>query len=164
MKTKRVTMTAMFTAISLIIYVIEAQIPPVFTVPGIKPGLANVVTLAAMALLGRRSAGIVLFLRIVLASIFTGNAASFIYSISGGICAYIVMGALIGRLPSRQLWVVSVLGAIAHNAGQLAASALMLGSAAVLWYAPALIIAGILAGTFTGLGAQVAIDRLNVLK
>ena len=58
--TKRLAVLAMFTAIALTIFVAEAQIPPVVPIPGVKLGLANIVTLIAMALLGRRQAGEIL--------------------------------------------------------------------------------------------------------
>ena len=64
--TKRLAVLAMFTAIALTIFVAEAQIPPVVPIPGVKLGLANIVTLIAMALLGRRQAGEILLVRIVL--------------------------------------------------------------------------------------------------
>ena len=54
--TKRLAVLAMFTAIALTIFVAEAQIPPIVPIPGVKLGLANIVTLIAMALLGRRQA------------------------------------------------------------------------------------------------------------
>ena len=161
MSLRKITTAAMLVAVALMIYIIEAQIPPVFTVPGIKLGLSNVVTLAAMVMLGRKEAGAVLLSRILLAGIFSGQASAFIYSIAGGFCCYIVMCALISALPSRQLWVVSAFGAIAHNIGQLAVATVLVGSTGVLWYAPALIAAGVLAGVFTGLVAQFVVARLG---
>ena len=74
--TKRLAVLAMFTAIALTIFVAEAQIPPVVPIPGVKLGLANIVTLIAMALLGRRQAGEILLVRIVLGSVFTGGTVS----------------------------------------------------------------------------------------
>ena len=56
-KTKKLALLAALTAVALTIFVAEAQIPPVVPVPGVKLGLANIVTLVTMALLGRREAG-----------------------------------------------------------------------------------------------------------
>ena len=117
--TKRLAVLAMFTAIALTIFVAEAQIPPVVPIPGVKLGLANIVTLIAMALLGRRQAGEILLVRIVLGSVFTGGVSAMLFSIAGGVLAYLVMCLTIRRLPERLLWVVSVLAAFGHNAGQL---------------------------------------------
>ena len=88
--TKRLAVLAMFTAIALTIFVAEAQIPPVVPIPGVKLGLANIVTLIAMALLGRRQAGEILLVRIVLGSVFTGGVSAMLFSIAGGVLAYLV--------------------------------------------------------------------------
>ena len=55
-KTKRLAFMAVLTAVALTVFVIEAQLPTLVPVPGVKPGLANVITLAAMLLLGRLKA------------------------------------------------------------------------------------------------------------
>ena len=89
--TKRLAVLAMFTAIALTIFVAEAQIPPIVPIPGVKLGLANIVTLIAMALLGRRQAGEILLVRIVLGSMFTGGVSAMLFSIAGGVLAYLVM-------------------------------------------------------------------------
>ena len=99
--TKRLAVLAMFTAIALTIFVAEAQIPPVVPIPGVKLGLANIVTLIAMALLGRRQAGEILLVRIVLGSVFTGGVSAMLFSIAGGVLAYLVMCLTIRRLPER---------------------------------------------------------------
>ena len=73
-KTRRLALMAMFTAASLIVFVIEAQIPAPLPVPGVKLGLANVVTLIAMVMLGRREAGLILLVRIAMGSFaFAGD-------------------------------------------------------------------------------------------
>ena len=89
--TKRLAVLAMFTAIALTIFVAEAQIPPIVPIPGVKLGLANIVTLIAMALLGRRQAGEILLVRIVLGSVFTGGVSAMLFSIAGGVLAYLIM-------------------------------------------------------------------------
>ena len=150
-KTRKLALMAMFTAASLIVFVIEAQIPAPIPVPGVKLGLANIVTLIAMVMLGRREAGLILLVRIAMGSMFTGGFSAFLYSVAGGVLAYAVMAALIGVLP---MWVVSILAAIAHNFGQLALAVLVTGTPALFWYGPALLLAAILTGAFTGFAAQ----------
>ena len=65
MSTKRLTVVALFTAIALIIFVIEAQLPPLAPIPGIKLGLANIVSLFALFWLGKKEAFTILILRII---------------------------------------------------------------------------------------------------
>lgn len=112
-------------------------------IPGVKLGLANIVTLIAMALLGRRQAGEILLVRIVLGSVFTGGVSAMLFSIAGGVFAYLVMCLTIRRLPERLLWVVSVLAAFGHNAGQLLVAVWVTGTPSILVYAPALVAASV---------------------
>jgi heptaprenyl diphosphate synthase len=149
MKAGRITLVALFTAVALTIFMVEAMIPPVIPVPGVKLGLANVVTLAAIVCLNKRDAGLILFLRILLGSFFGGQMVSLIYSLAGGAAAFAAMCAAYPLLKT-QMWAVGVLGAVAHNAGQLLAASFILGSFAVWWYGPVLLLSAILTGTFSG--------------
>ena len=154
--TKRLAVLAMFTAIALTIFVAEAQIPPVVPIPGVKLGLANIVTLIAMALLGRRQAGEILLVRIVL-----GGVSAMLFSIAGGVLSYLVMCLTIRRLPERLLWVVSVLAAFGHNAGQLLVAVWVTGTPSILVYAPALVAASVITGAFTGVAAMYLVRALR---
>ena len=149
--TKRLAVLAMFTAIALTIFVAEAQIPPVVPIPGVKLGLANIVTLIAMILL----------VRIVLGSVFTGGVSAMLFSIAGGVFAYLVMCLTIRRLPERLLWVVSVLAAFGHNAGQLLVAVWVTGTPSILVYAPALVAASVITGAFTGVAAMYLVRALR---
>ena len=143
--TKRLAVLAMFTAIALTIFVAEAQIPPVVPIPGVKLGLAN----------------IVLLVRIVLGSVFTGGVSAMLFSIAGGVLAYLVMCLTIRRLPERLLWVVSVLAAFGHNAGQLLVAVWVTGTPSILVYAPALVAASVITGAFTGVAAMYLVRALR---
>ena len=145
---------ALLTALELTIWVIEAQIPAPVPVPGIKLGLASVITLAAMASLGRKEAGCILLARILLGALFAGSASALLFSLTGGVVSWCVMAALLGLFPEKLMWVVSVFGAIGHNAGQLLAAVIVTGTPGILWYGPALLAAAIVTGVFTGLGAM----------
>ncbi len=153
-RTRKLVFMALLTALELTIWVIEAQIPAPVPVPGIKLGLASVITLAAMASLGRREAGCILLARILLGALFAGSASALLFSLTGGIVSWCVMAALLGLFPEKLMWVVSVFGAIGHNAGQLLAAVLVTGTPGILWYGPALLAAAIVTGVFTGLGAM----------
>lgn len=153
MKTKKLVLLALLTAISLVIWVIEAQIPAPIPVPGIKLGLASVVTLTAMALLGRREALIVLMLRVILASVFAGSLSAILFSLAGGLLSWAVMALALRPLGEKLLWAVSVLGAIGHNTGQLGAAIWVTRTPSLVAYAPALLCAAIVTGAFTGVAA-----------
>ncbi len=153
-KTRKLVFMALLTALELTIWVIEGQIPAPIPVPGVKLGLASVITLTAMAALGRKEAGIILLARILLGTLFAGSPAAMLFSLAGGALSWAVMAALIGAFPEKLLWVVSVFGAIGHNAGQLLAALLVTGTPGILWYGPALLAAAVITGVFTGLGAM----------
>jgi len=76
---KKMILSSMLITNALTIFIIEAQLPPIAPIPGIKLGLANVVTLFAIYLLGYKEAAKIHILRIVLGSIFTGQTISFMY-------------------------------------------------------------------------------------
>ena len=153
-RTRKLVFMALLTALELTIWVIEAQIPAPVPVPGIKLGLASVITLAAMASLGRKEAGCILLARILLGALFAGSVSALLFSITGGVVSWCVMAALLGLFPEKLMWVVSVFGAIGHNAGQLLAAVIVTGTPGILWYGPALLAAAIVTGVFTGLGAM----------
>ena len=91
---KRLTTLALLTTIALTIFVVESAIPTLVPIPGVKLGLANIVTLFVLKRYKFSDAAIVLAMRIILATIFTGQAVSFIYSVSGGFLCLIVMAAV----------------------------------------------------------------------
>lgn len=161
MKTKKLTLMAMLLAIALIIFTLEAQLPPLVPIPGVKIGLANIITLISIYLIGRKEAFAILILRIVLGSVFSGNGIGFIYSVSGALLAFAAMGVLSAFLKEDKIWVVSVFGAIAHNIGQIAAACFMVKSAQILWYLPLLTISAVITGMFTGIAAQIVLKRLR---
>lgn len=164
MKTKKLILTAILTAFALVAFVIEGAIPPLIPIYGIKLGLANIFTLFALYALGTRYAAAVMVLRIVLGSIFTGQFVSFIYSLSGGILSLLLMILLKSFFPLRQMWVLSVLSAVTHNIGQLAAAVFMTQTLAIACYLPVLILSGIIAGAFTGLCAQLVLIRISKIN
>lgn len=163
-KTKKLALMALLTALALIIFMLEAQIPAPVPIPGVKLGLANVITLTAMLILGKREAGAVLAVRIIMGAVFAGSPSAILYSGAGGLLAYAVMCLLVGRVAEKRLWAVSALSAVAHNMGQLAACVLVVKTQGVFLYAPALIISGVITGVFTGLAAMYLVRAVRKLK
>lgn len=159
MKTKRLTVMAMLTAVALTIFVAEAQIPTPVPLPGVKLGLSNVVTVFAVFTLGSGQAAAILFARIFLGAVFAGNFSSILYSGMGGLCAILTTIALKRIVKPDQLWVASCLGAVSHSIGQMAVAVVMTGTPSILIYLPALVVCSIITGTFTGLCAQLLVNR-----
>ena len=161
MSVKRLTRLAVLTALALALHVLEAQIPPLAPIPGIKPGFANIVTVWVLVALGPLDAALILIARILLGSLFAGSVTALIYSLAGGTLCFIASLALRRFVSEKQLWALGAVGAIAHNAGQLAAASLILKSAAIWSYAPVLTVSAIVTGVFTGLIAQLVHARLK---
>ena len=162
-KTRKLAFMAVLTAIALTIFMIENQIPSPVPIPGVKLGLANIITLAAMLILGRKEAGAVLLMRIFMGAIFAGAPSTFLYSACGGFCAYLVMCITVGLFSESQLWIVSALAAIAHNAGQLLCCALIVKTPGIMIYAPILAASGVITGVFTGFAAMYLVRAVKKL-
>ncbi len=163
MKAQRITRIALLSAIALTIFLVEAQIPSPIPIPGVKLGLANLVTVYALFVLGWADAGFILLTRIILGSIFSGTPSIFFYSLGGGLASFLLMWALTRVVTSKQMWVCGVAGGVAHNLGQLAVAVAITRTPGLLFYLPVLLTSGILAGLFTGLGAQHLAKRLPLV-
>ena len=159
MNTKKITVLGMLTAAALIIFIAEAQLPPLAPIPGIKLGLANIVTLVTLLYFGRREAFAVLIMRIILGSIYAGGLFGFFYSLTGGMLCFAAEAILVGVLAKNKLWVISVIGAIFHNVGQILAAVVLTNTSAVLWYLPVLIISAVITGAFNGVCAQLLLKH-----
>ena len=164
MKTKRLTRAALLTAIALTIFMVEAQLPDLIPVPGVKLGLANIVTVYAMFLLGPADTLAILLCRVFLGSLFSGQLMTLFYSLGGGLLCYLVMLFLRKLLSRKQIWVCSVLGAIAHNIGQICVAIAITRTLSLLCYLPVLMVSGILAGIFTGFCAQFLVSKMERLN
>ena len=164
MKVKRMTFLALLSAIALTIFMVEAQIPALVPIPGVKLGLANIVTVFAVFALGAKEGVIVLFIRIFLGAVFAGNFSTILYSAAGGACAIGVTILLRKILTKKQLWVAGCLGAIAHSSRQMAMAVLLTGTPSLAVYLPVMIAVSIVTGAFTGLCAQFLVNRGNIWK
>ena len=143
---------------------VEAQLPVVTVVPGIKLGLANIVTVYAMFTFGPGDTLMMLAGRIFLGAVFSGQMMTLIYSAAGGFLSWCVLLLLRKMLDRRQIWLCSPVAGVFHNLGQLLAAAAVMKTWTVLAYLPYLVLAGIIAGLFTGVAAQALMNRLERLK
>ena len=159
LKTKRLTLMALLCAIALTIFMIEAQIPPPVPLPGVKLGLSNIVTVFAVFVIGPLEAALILAGRIFLGAVFAGNFSSILYSAAGGTLAILTTIVMRKLLKENQMWVASALGAMAHSVGQMIMAVLVTGTPSIAIYLPALLICSIITGIFTGLCAQLLVQR-----
>ena len=151
MSVKRLSVNAVLTAVALGIFVLEAQLPPLTPIPGIKLGLANLITLFALVFLTPKDACLILLSRILLGSLFTGTPSVLLYSLAGGMASLWVETLFLRHNQEKFLWGVSALGALTHNTVQLLVALLMTKTPSILFYLPLLWISGLVTGIFTGL-------------
>ncbi len=159
MKIRKLTLLALLTAIALTIFMVEAQIPPLVPIAGVKLGLANIVTVFAVFAIGSKEAVMVLACRIFLGAVFAGNFSTIFYSAAGGGLSILVTIGLKRVLTGKQLWVAGALGAVAHSVGQMAAAIWIAATPGLVIYLPVMIAISIVTGTFTGLCAQALLNR-----
>lgn len=159
-KTAWVARYGMLIALAFIFSYIEAMVPIPVPVPGMKLGLANLVTIVGLYTVGLRGTAAVSLVRIVLAGLTFGNMFSMIYSLAGGIVSLIFM-----ILCKRSGWFsqtgTSVLGGIGHNLGQLTIAAAVTQTAGVFYYFPALLVSGVVAGAVIGLLGGMITSRVE---
>lgn len=161
MQTKRLTQLALLTTVALTIFTIELRIPNPFPIPGVKLGLANIITVYAVYHYRAREVLMVLLSRILLGALFAGSVVSLMYSLAGGMLCLAGMLVLRRMIPEQSIWFSSVIGAVLHNAGQIAVAVLVTGTPGIIAYFPILLVSGCLAGAFIGLCAQAAIRGLR---
>lgn len=159
MKIRKITLLGLLTAIALTIFMLEAQIPPVVPVPGIKLGLSNIVTVFAVFALGAGEGAAILFCRVFLGAVFAGNFSTILYSAAGGALAILTTIGAKKILKENQLWFAGVLGAIAHSVGQMAMAVAITATPGLLIYLPIMAAISIVTGLFTGLCAQFLVNR-----
>ena len=165
-KTKRLTLCAILVALALALSYTERFIPLQMLVPlpGVKLGLANIITVFAVFALGPGEACAILFCRIFLGAVFAGNFSSIFYSAAGGTLAILTTILLRKILTKKQLWVAGIIGAVAHSAGQVGMSILITGTPGIIVYLPPLAAISIVTGCFTGLCAQFLVNRGKLWK
>ena len=154
LSTQKLTILALFTTLSLAIFLLESMLPPLVQVPGIKLGLANIITLIVLLNYSPKDAFLVSGARILLASFFAGTFISFLYSLFGTILSLGAMIASNRLLGKKYIFITSIFGAMFHNTGQIIAAILLTSTPYIIAYLPILMISGLITGIFTGLCAH----------
>lgn len=150
----------MLLAFALILSYVESLIPFSFGIPGIKLGLANLAVVVGLYLIGTKEAFLIDFMRILLVGFLFGNLYSILYSLAGGMVSFLVM-ALCKRLNAFSVKGVSMAGGVSHNVSQLAVAALVVETGSVIYYFPALLVAGLVTGFLIGVIAE-QVERRTV--
>lgn len=162
-KTKRLTLCAVLIALALALSYTERFIPlqMVVPLPGVKLGLANIVTLIALYLLGPKEAFAILVPRCILGAVFGGGITGLLFSLTGGVLAMAVM-ILAKKVPIFSVYGVSILGAAAHNVGQILAAMVLMNSLHIGAYLSYLLVVALFTGAATGAACAGILRTLKV--
>jgi heptaprenyl diphosphate synthase len=149
-------------ALSMALHVAESLLPWVLPMPGVKLGLANIITVICLYIFSRRAVAAIVLVRLVLVGLIIGSlfTPSFWISCGGAFASFMVM-ALGRSVPGFSPVGVSLFGATAHNMGQLFVVSQLMNSQAVFYYLPWLLIWAIPMGLLTGFSAKTAIQALR---
>lgn len=157
---KKTALLGMLVALAFVLSYIETLIPVNLGIPGAKLGLANLVVMVALYTLGTKEAFGLSMVRILLTGLTFSSMAAMLYSFAGGLLSFAVM-TLMKKTKKLSVTGVSVLGGIAHNAGQIFVAMWMLDTATLIYYLPVLAITGVASGTVIGLLAVMVIRRIS---
>ncbi len=157
---RKLAAIAMLTALSLAVFVIEAQFPPLF-VPGAKPGLANIFSLFALIVYGPAEAAVIVVCRALLSAFTVGSPSAIIYSLSAGIVSVALSALLVKTAISKiSVVAVSVASAVLHNTVQNLVFCAVTATTDVLVYLPYLAIIGAVCGAFVGIAVHLLVGHL----
>ncbi len=161
MRAGRLAELSVLTALALILFAVELQIPSPVPIPGVKLGLANIITVYAVYRYRWYEVAAIVLVRLVLGALFSGILTALLYSLMGSALCLVGMLVLRRVIDERHLWMASVFGALLHNTGQMAVALLLLRTPSLLLYFPFLLVSGCIAGAFTGLCAQLILPRIE---
>ena len=158
----KITLSAAFVAVGLIMGYIESFIVIPVSIPGFRIGIANIAVVLAMYLLGPIYGMCIVLTRVILASALYGTGASFLYSLFGAAFSYAIMVVLSKK--GFSVYGVSVAGAVTHNLAQTIVAYFLVGNIYVMTYIPVLLIIGVFAGLLVGALSDIIYRRLRKIS
>ena len=150
MNQKKLAYMGLFAAIAIIFGYVESLIPFFVGIPGIKLGLANLAVLFILEKYTWKEAVLVSMVRILVIGFMFGNMFSILYSMAGAALSLTIM-TFMKKKSGFSLLGISVAGGVSHNIGQLIVAALIVENKSLLYYAPVLIISGVITGVLIGI-------------
>ena len=153
---------AMLVCLAMVLSIIESLVPLSFAIPGVRLGLANLVVLCGIYVLSFRHALTLAILKCVMTAWILGSFPAFLYSSVGTILSFFVMWFLV-RYQVGTI-IVSCVGAVCHNLGQITIAALIVGSSKVFFYLPVVVLFGAIAGLVIGFCVKSVLPYVMHLK
>lgn len=157
---KKTALFGLLTALAFVLGYVETLVPVYLGAPGVKLGLANLVTMVGLYCLGVKATALISVVRIVLSGFMFGPPSAILFGLSGTALSLTLM-ALCKRFRLFGIVGVSILGGVAHNIGQFLMAALVVHTFGVFSYLPVLLTAGCAAGALIGLLGGILVKRVG---
>lgn len=162
-KTHSIALSGLLFALAMALSFIEGTLVIPGLLPGMKLGLANIVVMYALFFMGPKQALVLDVLKAFFVFLVSGWTAGFL-SLCGGLLSLLVMWLLYYHCPLRPTWfILSVCGALAHNIGQLLGASVILSTAVSLYYAPIMLVLGLVMGMLTSVTLRAMLPALGRL-
>lgn len=163
-KTKRITFLGLCASVAMILSYIEMLLPPLFSaVPGIKMGLANIIIIFILYKFGALSAFAVSGVRLALVTLLFGNVMTLLYSTVGALLSLVLM-SIAKRINFFSQVGVSIIGGVAHNAGQILVAMVVMETVEIGYYMIVLTVSGTIAGVLIGLAGSAVLHGMRKVK
>ena len=162
-KTHEIALSGLLFALAMALSFVEGTLVIPGLMPGMKLGLANIVVMYALFFMGGKQALVLDLLKALFVFLVSGWTAGFL-SLCGGLFSLLVMWVLYYHFPVQPTWfILSVCGALAHNVGQLLGASVILSSAMSLYYAPVMLVFGLIMGSLTSITLRALLPALGRL-
>lgn len=162
-KTHEIALSGLLFALAMALSFVEGTLVIPGLMPGMKLGLANIVVMYALFFMGGKQALVLDLLKALFVFLVSGWTAGFL-SLCGGLFSLLVMWVLYYHFPVQPTWLIlSVCGALAHNVGQLLGASVILSSAMSLYYAPVMLVFGLIMGSLTSITLRALLPALGRL-
>ncbi|MGN0437898.1 MAG: Gx transporter family protein [Lachnospiraceae bacterium] len=160
MKTRDITILSLLLAISFVLSYLEFCLPVFIPIPGVKLGLANVATMYVLYKYSPWKAFSFVFIRVLLTSMIFSGFNTFLFSLAGGMLSILLMFPAM-KMKFFSMLGVSMIGAIAHNIGQIIVACILMKNANIFYYLPVLLVSGIVAGFFVGYVSYLLVEKMR---
>ncbi|NLA57365.1 MAG: Gx transporter family protein [Firmicutes bacterium] len=162
MNTRRITWIGVLVSQALVLHTVERMLPIPQLAPGVKLGLANIITLVALNILPWADAFLVMVLRSLLGALLGGGASSVLFSLAGGTLSFLAMSFLMKYKDVLfSIAAISVGGAFLHNVGQILMASLIVETFNIFVYFPILAASALVTGFFTGVISDLIINAIS---
>lgn len=154
---KKIAIIAIFITLALVISYVDSLIPLAIMVPGIKIGLANIVIILSLYMIGEKETILISTIRVILSSLLFGTMLTFAYSMTGAILSFIIM-VILKKKTTLATMTISIIGAVSHNIGQIIMAVIIMSTKEIIYYLPILMITGVISGTIIGILSSLLIQ------